>query len=92
VNKIVGKKGTYLSTKRFNSQEELREEMAIPENWGIRNRVAIVKPDKDTWESISKTEGQKDDVTGKWYRGGGEQVFILNLPKSSIVRTERAFK
>jgi hypothetical protein len=66
----------------------LRGDLAIRKEWGVKiDKVSEFNIPKGTWISEGKAAAQ-----GNGYSGGGYQAVIQNLPKSQVIRTDRAFK
>ena len=88
VDNRTGKKISWLTNKKYTSESQLRKELAIRKDWGVKiNRVSTFRVPKGTWISEGKAAAQ-----GKKYPGGGYQAVISNLPRSWVVRTDKAFK
>jgi hypothetical protein len=86
-----GKTHTYVTNKKYKSEEELRNDTAILEEWGVDiTHVTTFKPQKETWISEGKAASQRGN-SGEFKSGGGYQGLIdsKNLPKSTIIKTEK---
>lgn len=87
VDNRTGKKYSWLTNKRYASEVELRTDLAIRSDWGVNiTSVSEFKVPKGTWVSEGSAASQ-----GEGYNGGGYQAVITNLPKSWVVRTDKAF-
>ena len=94
VNNRTGKTHNYVTNKRYASEQELRDELAILDEWGIKiDRVTTFKPAQGTWISEGVAAAQTG-VTGEVRPGGGYQglIDVKNLPNSSVVRTDSLSK
>jgi hypothetical protein len=86
-----GRTHNYVTNKLYASETELRSDLAILGEWGVKiDRVTTFKPAYGTWI----TEGvaaRQVGFTGEVRAGGGYQglIDVHNLPKSSVVRTDR---
>jgi hypothetical protein len=86
-NNRTGKKYTWLVDKKYGSEVELRRGLAIREDWGVQIEfVSEFDVPTGTWISEGKAAPQ-----GIGYPGGDHQVVILNVAKSWIVKTDKAF-
>ena len=82
----TGKEITYVTNKKYSNEDQLRQGLAIDKDWGNSiNSVTTFKPQKGTWISEGKVAPQGT------YKGGDYQGAIntKNLPKSSVIRTDR---
>ncbi|MGY8829214.1 MAG: two-partner secretion domain-containing protein [Pseudomonadales bacterium] len=87
VDNRTGRKFSWLSDKKYTSETELRADLAIRHDWGVKiTSVSTFKVPKGTWVSEGAAAAQ-----GVGYPGGGYQAVITNLPKSWVTRTDRAF-
>ena len=75
-----------MTTKRYKSEVDLRNDLAILDEWGIKiDRVTTFKPSKGTWISEGNAAKKVGDFTDEIRSGGGFQGLIdsKNLPKST---------
>ena len=87
VDNRTGRKFSWLSDKKYTSEAELRADLAIRHDWGVKiTSVSTFAVPKGTWVSEGAAAAQ-----GAGYPGGGYQAVITNLPKSWVTRTDRAF-
>ena len=87
VDNRTGKKISWLTDKKYSSENELRKDLAIREDWGVKiDKVSEFNVPKDIWVSEGKAAPQ-----GAGYDGGGYQAVIQNISNSWITRTDRAF-
>jgi len=88
VDNKTGKKTSWVTNKKYASEDKLRRDLAIREDWGVKiDKVSEFNIPKGSWVSEGKAAAK-----GKGYSGGGYQAVVQNLPKSQIIRTDRAFK
>ena len=88
----LGKTHNYVTQKQYTSEVELRNDLAILDEWGIEiDRVTTFKPPKGTWVSEGTAAKQVGDFTDEFRPGGGYQglIDINNLPKSSWIKTDK---
>ncbi|OMH36545.1 hypothetical protein BGP75_09635 [Motiliproteus sp. MSK22-1] len=88
----LGKTHNYVTQKQYTSEVELRNDLAILDEWGIEiDRVTTFRPPKGTWVSEGTAAKQVGDFTDEFRPGGGYQglLDINNLPKSSWIRTDK---
>ncbi|WP_407333307.1 hypothetical protein [Enterovibrio sp. 27052020O] len=91
-NNRLGKTHNYVTKKKYSTETELRNDLAILDEWGIEiDRVTTFKPQKGTWVSEGTAKKQIGDFTGEVRLGGGYQglIDVKNLPKSTVVRTDK---
>src|SRR5690606_9835398 len=89
-NNRLGKTHNYVTKKRYESEAELRSDLAILDEWGINiNRVTTFRPAKGTWISEGPAAKQVGKFTDEIKLGGGYQglIDVNNLPRSSVIRT-----
>ena len=85
VSNRTGNKVSWLTKKRYSTEEELRRDLAIKKDWGIEvTGVTTFRAPAGTWVSEGAAAGQ-----GTGYPGGGYQAVIKNVPRTWIIRTER---
>lgn len=92
VHNRTGKTHNYLTKKKYTSEADLRNDLAILDEWGIKiDRVTEFRPAKGTWISEGTAARQVGEITGEIRPGGGWQgvIDVGNLPKSSVIRTDR---
>jgi hypothetical protein len=88
VDNRTGKKISWVTNKKYGSEQSLRQDLAIRQDWGVKiDKVTEFNVPKGSWVSEGKAASQ-----GQGYEGGGYQAVIQNLPKSNIIRTDEAFK
>lgn len=88
VDNRTGQKVTWLTDRKYSNETELRRDLAIKKEWGVKlTSVSAFKVPKGTWISEGKAAGQ-----GEAYPGGGYQAVVQNVPKSWLIRTDRAFQ
>ncbi|WP_141246515.1 hypothetical protein [Actibacterium ureilyticum] len=88
VDNRTGQKVTWLTDRKYSNETELRRDLAIKKEWGVKlTSVSAFKVPKGTWISEGKAAGQ-----GHAYPGGGYQAVVQNVPKSWLIRTDRAFQ
>jgi hypothetical protein len=88
----LGKTHNYVTKKQYSTEEELRNDLAILDEWGVDiDRITTFKPPKGSWVSEGDAAGQVGDFTDELRAGGGYQglIDIKNLPKSSLLRTDK---
>jgi RHS repeat-associated protein len=93
INNRTGKTHNYLTNRIYTAEEELRNDLAILEEWGIAiDRVTIFKPSKGTWISEGTAARKVGGVTEEIRAGGGYQglIDVHNLPNSTVIRTDMA--
>ncbi|AWX44287.1 hypothetical protein HME9304_01287 [Flagellimonas maritima] len=87
VDNRTGKKYTWLTNRKYMTEESLREGLAIRKDWGVKlEKISEFKVPKGTWVSEGKAASQGIEYSGQDY-----QAVILNLPKAWIIRTDKAF-
>lgn len=83
----TGKKYAWFTNKKYSSEFELRQKLAIREDWGVQIQfVTEFDVPAQTWVSEGKAAAQ-----GEGYPGQDYQAVILNAAKSWIVKTESAW-
>ncbi|NDW11228.1 hypothetical protein D0T56_16410 [Dysgonomonas sp. 520] len=88
INNRTGKKYSWFTNKKYATEEELRQQLAIRNDWGVQiEYVTEFNVPAGTWVSEGKAAAQ-----GIGYPGGGSQAVITNTPNAWIVRTDKAFK
>jgi len=83
---------SYVTNKKYSSEKELRDDLALLEAWGVDiTHVTTFRPARGTIITEGQAAHQIDGKTHEFRRGGGYQGLIKSndLPKSSIVRTDR---
>ncbi len=88
----LGKTHNYVTKKQYTSEVDLRNDLAILDEWGVAiDRVTTFKPPKGTWVSEGAAAKQVGDFTDEFRPGGGYQglIDINSLPKSSWIRTDK---
>ncbi len=88
----LGQTHNYVTQKPYASEVDLRNDLAILDEWGIDiDRVTTFKPPKGTWVSEGTAAKQVGDFTDEFRPGGGYQglIDINNLPKSTWIRTDK---
>ncbi|MCH7226248.1 hypothetical protein, partial [Haloferula sp. A504] len=91
VNNRTGKTNNYLTNKKHTSEQALRNDLAILDEWGITiDRVTTFKPARGTWISEGTAARQVGDLTGEIRAGGGYQglIDVPNLPNSTVIKTD----
>ncbi|MDE9544256.1 hypothetical protein [Xenorhabdus bovienii] len=88
----LGRDYNYVTRKKYASEAELREDLAILKEWGVKiESVTTFKPQKGTWitEGTAAPQVSKDGL--EILKGGGYQglINIKNLPNSTIIKTEK---
>src|SRR5690554_2048678 len=87
VDNLTGKKYSWLTNKKYTSENELREKLAIRDDWGVKiNKVTEFDVPAGTWVSEGKAASQ-----GVGYSGGDYQAVITNLPKAWVIKTIKPF-
>ena len=89
VDNRTGRTHNYVTKKKYSSESELRNDLAILDEWGITiDRVTTFKPAAGTWISegtAAKQVGRTGEVrSGRGYQG---LIDIKNLPNSTVIRT-----
>ena len=83
----TGKKYAWFTNKKYSTENELREKLAIRSDWGVEiESVTEFNVPAETWISEGQAAAQ-----GPGYPGGDYQAVILNVPKAWIIRTENAW-
>ena len=92
VNNRTGRTHNYVTKKKYGSEIELRNDLAILDEWGVQiDRVTTFRPARGTWISEGTAARQVGEITGEVRPGGGWQglIDVGNLPNSSVIRTDR---
>ena len=88
VNNRTGKKYAWYTNKKYSTETELRQSLAIRNDWGVQiENVTEFDVPAGIWVSEGKAASQ-----GIGYPGGDYQAVIMNTPDSWIIKTEKAFK
>jgi hypothetical protein len=88
VDNRTGKKYAWYTNKKYATESELRQKLAIRDDWGVQIEfVTEFDVPAGTWVSEGKAASQ-----GIGYLGQDYQAVILNTPNSWIIRTDKAFK
>jgi RHS repeat-associated protein len=88
----LGKTHNYVTNKKYMSEEALRNDLAILDEWDVEiDRVTTFQPPKGTWISEGTAAKQTGDFTDEYRPGGGYQglIDIKLLPKSTVIRTDK---
>lgn len=86
-NNRTGKKYTWVVNKKYATEKQLREELAIREDWNVEIKyISEFEVPAGIWVSEGKAASQ-----GIGYPGGEYQAVILNVPKTWILKTTKAF-
>ena len=86
-NNRTGKKYTWVVNKKYSMEKELREGLAIREDWNVEIKyISEFEVPSGTWVSEGKAASK-----GMGYPGGEYQAVILNVPKTWILKTTKAF-
>ena len=73
--------------KKYGTEKQLREGLAIRDDRGVQiEYVSEFDVPAGTWVSEGKAAAQ-----GVGYPAGDYQAVILNVPKSWVIRTDKAF-
>ncbi|MBK4786287.1 MAG: hypothetical protein FT714_20520, partial [Pantoea sp. Pent] len=81
----TGRKISWLTNEKYNSEQLLREKLAIRHDWGVNiTNVSEFKVPKGTWVSEGPAAAQ-----GAGYPGLGYQSVVSNLPRTWVVKTMR---
>jgi hypothetical protein len=87
-NNRTGKQYTWFTREKYPTEEGLRTQLAIRKDWNIKiSKVTEFRVPKGTWVSEGTAASQ-----GVGYPGKGYQAVIREVPKSWIIRTDRAFQ
>jgi hypothetical protein len=92
VDNRFGRTHNYVTDKPYTSEAQLRNDLAILDEWGIDiTHVTTFKPSSGTWISEGVAAPQTAKFVPEYRPGGGYQglIDVKNLPKSSIIRTDR---
>ena len=88
INNRSGKPYAWFTNRKYNSESELRKDLAIREDWGVQIKyITEFNVPAGTWISEGKAAAQ-----GPGYPGQGYQAVIIHVPDSWIIRTDKAFK
>jgi RHS repeat-associated protein len=83
VDNRTGRKFSWLTNKEYSSESELRSDLAIRRDWGVKTtEVSEFKVPSGTWVSEGIAAPQ-----GAGYPGGGYQAVVTNVPKVWVVKT-----
>lgn len=83
----TGRKYTWVVKTKYDSEQLLRERLAIREDWGVKiEYVSEFEVPSGTWVSEGTAAAQ-----GIGYPGGEYQAVILNMPKVWVIKTSKAF-
>jgi len=88
----LGRDFNYVTKKKYTSEAELRKDLAILNEWGVKiDRVTTFKPKKGTWVTEGTAAPQISTNKLEFLEGGGYQglINIKELAKSTIIRTDR---
>jgi hypothetical protein len=88
IDNRTGKKYSWFTNKKYTTEVELRQKLAIKESWGVQiEYITEFDVPSGTWLCEGKAASQ-----GTGYIGGDYQVVITNTPNAWIIRTDKAFK
>nr|WP_240349066.1 hypothetical protein [Pectobacterium aquaticum] len=83
VDNRTGRKISWLTNKKYDSEDILRQDLAIRHDWGVNiTKVSEFNVPKGTWVSEGSAAAQ-----GAGYPGAGYQAVVTNLPKSWVTKT-----
>ncbi|WP_207209735.1 hypothetical protein [Pectobacterium zantedeschiae] len=88
----LGRDFNYVTTKKYSSEAELREDLALLNEWGVKiDRVTTFKPQKGTWITEGTAARQVSTDGSEILKGGGYQglINIKDLSNSTIIRTDK---
>ena len=86
-NNVTGRKYAWLTNKKYTTELELRQKLAIRDDWGVQIEfVTEFDVPLGTWVSEGKAAGQ-----GVGYPGQDYQAVITNTPNTWIIKTSKAF-
>ncbi|WP_206194075.1 hypothetical protein [Serratia microhaemolytica] len=87
----LGRDFNYVTNKKYTSEVELRSDLAILREWGVKmDKVTTFRPQKGTWIAEGTAAPQISSNGLEVLKGGKYQgiINIKELPKSTILRTE----
>lgn len=88
IDNRTGWKISWVTNSKYPNEAELRSDLAIRVDWGVDiTSVSTFKVPRGTWVSEGTAAAQ-----GVGYPGGGYQAVISNLPRSWVIKTEKAFE
>lgn len=88
VDNRTGRKFSWVFDQKYAFEEELRSALAIRRDWGVNiTHVSEFNVPKGTWVSEGTAAAQ-----GAGYPGGAYQGVIQNVPRSWVIRTDKAFR
>ncbi len=83
VDNRTGRKISWLTNKKYSSEQLLQEKLAIRHDWGVEiTKVSEFRVPRGTWVGEGLAAAQ-----GAGYPGLGYQAVVSNLPKSWVIRT-----
>jgi hypothetical protein len=86
-NNRTGRKYAWYTNKKYSSESELRQKLAIRDDWGIQIEfVSELEVPAGNWVSEGKAASQ-----GLNYPGQDYQAVIVNTSNSWIIKTTKAF-
>ena len=88
----LGREYNYVTNKKYTSEKTLREDLAILKEWGVEIKsVTTFKPHAGTWIGEETAARQVSRDGTEILTGGGYQgiIDVKNLPKSTIIRTDK---
>ena len=88
----LGREYNYVTNKKYTSEKALREDLAILKEWGVEIKsVTTFKPHSGTWIGEGTAARQVSRDGTEILTGGGYQgiIDVKNLPKSTIIRTDK---
>jgi hypothetical protein len=86
-NNRTGRKYAWYTNKKYTTELELRQKLAIRDDWGVQiELVTEFDVPSGTWVSEGKAAAQ-----GVGYPGQDYQAVITNTPNSWIIKTIKAF-
>jgi hypothetical protein len=86
-NNRTGRKYAWYTNKKYTTELELRQKLAIRDDWGVQIELVT---EFDVPSGIWISEG-KTAARGVGYPGQDYQVIITNAPNSWIIKTIKAF-
>ncbi|MHC5853560.1 hypothetical protein [Nostoc sp.] len=84
---LSGNEYVWFTTKKYTSEEEVRNGLAIAKEWGIElDSISTIRVPKNTWLSEGKAASQIELPGGGFkYLGGEYQAVIKNIPKDWVI-------
>ncbi len=83
INNRTGRKFSWLTNKKYSSEDVLRQDLAIRHDWGVNiTKISEFKVPRGTWVSEGPAAAQ-----GSGYLGSGYQAVVTNLPKTWVQKT-----